>query len=154
MTKSIADKVANLADPIVQSRGLELVDVEYNKEGENWILRVFIDNKKEDGISIENCQEVSRDLEGELDEEDPIEQSYLLEVSSPGLDRPLKDAEDFARFAGKLVDISTYAPINGSKKFTGELLGLEDEEIKIEVEGEIIIIPQDKVAKTKLAVEF
>ena len=152
MSESVAEKVTKLATPIAESRGLELVDVEYNKEGENWILRVFID--KEAGISIEDCQEVSRDLEGQLDVNNPIEQSYLLEVSSPGLDRPLKDAQDFERFAGRLIDISTYAPVDGSKEFTGKLLGLEGEEIKIEVEGEIIIIPRGKVAKTKLAVEF
>ena len=152
MSETVTEEVMQLANPIAESRGLELVDVEYNKEGENWILRVFID--KEDGVSIADCQEVSRDLEGQLDLVEPIEKSYLLEVSSPGLDRPLKDAEDFARFTGRLIDISTYAPINGSKEFTGKLLGLEDEEIRIEVEGEELLIPHNKVAKTKLAVEF
>ena len=152
MSKSVAEEVLELADPIAKSRGLELVDVEYNKEGEDWILRVFID--KEGGISLQDCQEVSRDLEGQLDAVDPINKSYLLEVSSPGLDRPLKDAEDFERFTGRLIDISTYAPVNGSKEFTGTLLGLEEGEIRIEVEGEELLIPQNKVAKTKLAVEF
>ena len=152
MSKSVTEEVIDLATPITKSRGLELVDVEYNKEGENWILRVFID--KEGGVSIEDCQEVSCDLEDQLDAVDPIDKSYLLEVSSPGLDRPLKDEEDFARFTGRLIDISTYAPVNGAKEFTGKLLGLEDEEIKIEVDGEELLIPQNKVAKTKLAVEF
>ncbi|MGM0500962.1 MAG: ribosome maturation factor RimP [Bacillota bacterium] len=152
MGQSIAQQVMEIVKPIAESRDLELVDVEYNKEGENWILRVFID--KDGGISIEDCQEVSRDLEGQLDIENPIEQSYLLEVSSPGLDRPLKDADDFERFTGRLVDISTYAPVDGAKEFTGKLLGLENKEIRIEVKGEVVIIPLDKVAKTKLAVEF
>ena len=152
MSKSVAEEVLQLATPITESRGLELVDVEYNKEGENWILRVFID--KEGGVSIKDCQEVSRDLESQLDTVEPIEKSYLLEVSSPGLDRPLKDKEDFERFAGQLIDVSTYAPVQGAKEFTGKLLGLEDDEIKIEVEGEKLAIPRSKVAKTKLAVEF
>ncbi|MBM7555384.1 ribosome maturation factor RimP [Halanaerobacter jeridensis] len=152
MSKSVAEEVLELANPIAESRGLELVDVEYNKEGEDWILRVFID--KEGGISLEDCQEVSRDLEGQLDVVDPIEKSYLLEVSSPGLDRPLKDDEDFERFTGRLINISTYAPVDGAKEFTGTLLGLEEGEIRIEVEGEELLIPQNKVAKTKLAVEF
>lgn len=152
MSKSVAEEVLQLATPITESRGLELVDVEYNKEGEDWILRVFID--KEGGVSLADCQEVSRDLEGQLDAVDPIDKSYLLEVSSPGLDRPLKDRADFERFAGRLIDISTYAPVNGTKEFTGKLLGLENENIKIEVDGEELAIPQNKVAKTKLAVEF
>jgi len=152
LSKSVAEEVLQLATPITESRGLELVDVEYNKEGENWILRVFIDKKG--GVSIKDCQEVSRDLESQLDTVEPIEKSYLLEVSSPGLDRPLKDKEDFERFAGQLIDVSTYAPVQGAKEFTGKLLGLEDDEIKIEVEGEKLAIPRSKVAKTKLAVEF
>lgn len=148
----VRDVVFDLAQPIVESKGLELVDVEYNKEGEDWILRVFID--KEDGITIDDCQQVSEDLSTHLDVEDPIEHSYLLEVSSPGLDRPLRSEEDFSRFAGELVEVSTYAPIEGQKEFTGELLGLEEGNIKLLIDGEELLIPQEKVAKTKLTVEF
>jgi ribosome maturation factor RimP len=131
---------------------MELVDVEYNKEGEDWILRVFID--KEEGIDLGDCEAVSEELSTHLDVEDPIDHSYLLEVSSPGLDRPLRTEEDFKKYNGELVEISTYAPIKGKKEFTGTLLGLEDGNIKLELEQEEILIPRDKVAQTKLAVQF
>jgi ribosome maturation factor RimP len=152
MGKKTEDLIAEVAEPIVAARGLELVDVEYNKEGENWILRVFID--KEGGVSLDDCQEISRSLSDSLDANDPIENSYLLEVSSPGIDRPLKTEKDFKRFTGKLIDLSTYAPINGQRKLTGELLGLEDGEIKIKIDDQEVAIPRDKIAQTRLAIEF
>ncbi|MCK8826269.1 ribosome maturation factor RimP [Natroniella acetigena] len=152
MGKSVERIVMELAEPIVANQGLELVDVEYNKEGPNWILRVFVDNI--DGVSLDDCQQVSQNLSEQLDLEDPIEQSYLLEVSSPGIDRPLKKKQDFERFSGELVEISTYAPINGEKELMGKLLGLEDENVKISLNGKEVSIPFAKIAKTKLAVEF
>ncbi|WP_408954507.1 ribosome maturation factor RimP [Natroniella sp. ANB-PHB2] len=152
MGKSVERIVMELAEPIVVSQGLELVDVEYNKEGPDWILRVFVDNI--DGVSLDDCQQVSRDLSEQLDLKDPIEQSYLLEVSSPGIDRPLKTKQDFKRFSGELVEISTYAPVNGKKELTGKLLGLEGENVKLSLDGEELSIPFSKIAKTKLAVEF
>ncbi|MCK8816484.1 ribosome maturation factor RimP [Natroniella sulfidigena] len=152
MGKNVESVVTELAEPIVASYDLELVDVEYNKEGPDWILRVFVDNI--DGVSLDDCQQVSRDLSEQLDLNDPIEQSYLLEVSSPGIDRPLKTKQDFERFSGELVEISTYAPVNGEKELTGKLLGLEEENVKISLDGEELSIPLSKIAKTKLAVEF
>lgn len=148
----IEDTVFELAEPIVEAKGLDLVAVEYNKEGEDWILRVFID--KEGGITVDDCQQVSQELSTNLDVTDPIEHSYLLEVSSPGLDRTLKTEEDFERFSGELVEISTYAPVDGQKKFSGQLLGLESGDIKLSIAGEEVLLPRAKVAKTKLAVEF
>ncbi|GAB6098852.1 ribosome maturation factor RimP [Halanaerocella petrolearia] len=152
MGRQVRDIVIELVEPIIEQEELELVDVEYQKEGENWILRVFVD--KEEGVTLEDCQNVSRELSTQLDVEDPIEHSYMLEVSSPGLDRPLRNDKDFERFAGKSVDISTYAPVNGEKRLTGKLLGLEDDNIKIEANGEEVLVPRSKVAQVKLAVEF
>jgi len=152
MGKKTEELIAEVAEPLVEERELELVDVEYKKEGENWILRVFID--KEGGVSLDDCQAISRSLSDTLDANDPIENSYLLEVSSPGIDRPLKTERDFKRFTGKLIDVSTYAPINGEKKLTGELLGLEDDEVKIKIDDQEVIIPRDKIAQTRLAIEF
>ncbi|AGB40674.1 hypothetical protein Halha_0701 [Halobacteroides halobius DSM 5150] len=151
MGRQVKDIVTELVKPIVANKGLELVDVEYQKEGENWILRIYID--KEDGVTLENCQDVSRELSTQLDVEDPIDHSYMLEVSSPGIDRPLKKDKDFTRFTGELVEVSTYAPVNGKKELTGELLGLEEDSIKLKVDDEEILIPRSKVAQTKLAVE-
>ncbi len=152
MSKKAEEVVLELATPIAELHGLEVVDVEYQKEGQDWILRVFID--KEDGVSLEDCQNVSRSLSEELDAKDPFKNSYLLEVSSPGIDRPLKTKRDFERFAGKLIDISTYIPIKGEKKLTGELLGLEDDNIKILIEGEELLVPLAKVAQTRLSINF
>lgn len=148
----VEELVLDLAEPIVETKGLELVDVEYNKEGDNWILRVFIDKKG--GIDLEDCEQVSEELSTHLDVEDPIDHSYLLEVSSPGLDRPLRTDEDFARFAGELVEVSTYAPVDGQKEFVGELAGLEDGNVKLLIDEEEVLIPRNKVAQTKLTVEF
>ncbi len=153
MSQSIQNKVKAIAEPIVGMKGLELVDVEYIKEGDDWVLRVYID--KEAGVSLDDCQKVSRALGNKLDIEDPIKESYLLEVSSPGLDRPLKKEKDFIRFKGSLVDISTYAPvIKGEKKFTARLLGIKEDELEVEFEGESYFIPRAKIAQVKLAVEF
>ena len=152
MGQSIEKTVSEIAEPVVATKGLELVGVEYNKEGENWILRVFID--QDGGISLDDCEEVSQELSAKLDLIDPIDKSYLLEVSSPGLDRPLNSDDDFIRFSGEKVDISTYAPVNGKKEWSGILLVLEEDKIKLEVEGEEVLIPRSKVAQTKLAVEF
>ncbi|NMB11112.1 MAG: ribosome maturation factor RimP [Firmicutes bacterium] len=131
---------------------IELVNVEYAKEGPDWVLRVFID--KVGGVSLDDCEKVSRRLSSSLDDADPIPGSYSLEVSSPGLERPLTRDAHFERFAGHLVQIRTYAPFQGQKLWEGQLLGLEDGAVVVEVEGEIVRIPRDQVAKANLAIEF
>lgn len=150
----IADLVYEMVEPIAAEEQIELVDVEYVKEGGQFILRVYID--KEEGVTLDDCQEVSRKLSDLLDEKDPIQDAYMLEVSSPGIDRPLKKDQDFVRFAGHNVDISTYAPVYGKKKkFTAELVGLKDDQIVVKVDDEEEIeIPRDQVSQVRLAVEF
>ena len=126
-------RVLPLVLPIVEEMGLELVDLEFVKEGANWYLRIYID--KENGVDINDCEAVSKAVEAKLDAEDPIEQAYVLEVSSPGLDRPLKKEEDFARFAGEIIDVKLYQAMNGKKTLEGKLIGLEDGVIVMEEDG-------------------
>lgn len=150
--QKIEDVIMELAEPITQDFGLELVDVEFKKEGGSWFLRVFID--KEAGIDLEDCEKVSRALDTRLDEVDPIPQAYHLEISSPGLERPLKKDEDFKRFAGRQVQLSTYTPIEGQKKFQGELLGLGGDKVQlVNQQGIKIEIPKEQIAKAKLVIE-
>jgi len=150
--QNIEELVSGWVEDIVADQEIELVDVEYVKEQRGWVLRVFLD--KPGGITIDDCQAVSLVLDKKLDEEDPIRGSYSLEVSSPGLERPLKKAKDFQRFAGRLAEIRTYSGVYGRKKFKGILQGLRDDQVLLEFEGEVIEIPLDLIAKANLALEF
>lgn len=150
--RNIVNQVAEWVEDIIQDTDIELVDVEYIKEHQGWVLRVFLD--KPDGIDVEDCREVSEVLSDKLDEEDPIPGSYSLEVSSPGLERPLKKESDYLRFTGRLANIRTYSGIHGRKKFEGILKGLRDDNVLLEFEGETIEIPLELIAKARLAVEF
>ncbi len=141
-----------LAAPVVEALNFELVDVEFVKEGANWYLRIYID--KPGGISIDDCQAVSEQISDILDEKDPIEQSYYLEVSSPGLERPLKTERDFIKYRGELVEVKVYQPIDGKKIFEGELVGLIDNKIIISDAGNNIEFEKDKVAIIKRAIKF
>ncbi|WP_206809777.1 ribosome maturation factor RimP [Paradesulfitobacterium ferrireducens] len=152
MEHSIEHKVTAIVEPLIQEKGLELVDVEYIKEGAHWYLRLFID--KEGGVDLDDCTNVSHAVSEALDRDDPIPQAYMLEVSSPGLERPLKKDEDFERFKGKLVSTHLHAPFQGYKDFTGYLVGLVNDEIVLEYEGEQVSIPRSLVQKTHLALEF
>lgn len=120
--------------PILEKHGFSLWNVEYVKEGGNWYLRAYID--KPDGIGVNDCEVVSRELSDILDEEDYIEGSYILEVSSPGLGRPLKKEKDFIRSMGELVEVRTYRPIERQKEFTGVLCAYDDDSVTIELEDE------------------
>ncbi|MGL5514031.1 MAG: ribosome maturation factor RimP [Sporomusa sp.] len=143
--------VEKLVADIIAESALELVDVEYVKE-RDWYLRVFLD--KDAGIEIDDCQWVSEQLGTKLDESDLITDHYYLEVSSPGLDRPLKKDRDFTRHTGDKVELKTYQPINGRKLFVGNLLGLVDDSIAIEIDGQAVTIPREKAAQIRLYIEF
>ncbi|MFJ7729028.1 ribosome maturation factor RimP [Neobacillus sp. NPDC097160] len=152
----VTEVVEELAAPIFQELGLDLVEIEYVKEGKNWYLRVYID--KDAGVDIEDCGLVSERLSEKLDEIDPIPHNYFLEVSSPGAERPLKKEKDIEKAIGKNVYIKTYEPINGEKSFEGTLLEFDGQQLKIEVKiktrKKIIEIPYEKVANARLAVIF
>lgn len=146
-------KVEELVLPIMQENKFELVDIEFSKEGPNWYLRIFVD--KEGGITIDDCEIVSKELAVIMDEKDPIEQAYILEVSSPGIDRPLKKEEDFVKFEGEIVDIKLYKQFEGKKEFQGQLMGLADNVVTItdEDEKEFHFNRKD-IASIRLAVIF
>jgi ribosome maturation factor RimP len=152
----VTEVVDELAAPILQELGLELVDIEYVKEGKSWFLRVYID--KDSGVDIEDCGLVSERLSEKLDEVDPIPHNYFLEVSSPGAERPLKKTKDFEKAIGKNVFIKTYEPIDGEKSFEGILLAFDGQiitlEVKIKTRKKTIEIPYEKVANARLAVSF
>lgn len=152
----VTDLVEELAQPILHSLQLELVDIEYVKEGKNWFLRLFID--KENGVDIEECGLVSERLSAKLDELDPIPHNYFLEVSSPGAERPLKKEKDFVNAIGKNVYVKTYEPIDGEKVFEGKLNDFIEGtliiEVRVKTRAKTIEVPLDKVSKARLAVEF
>lgn len=150
--QKIASIVTELIQPVFEGVNLELVDVTYTKEGNGWYLRIFID--KPGGVGIEDCQSISREIDKLLDEKDPIPQSYTLEVSSPGLERPLKKPADYDRFRGNLANITTYLPVEGKKNFRGRLVGLRGSDVVLSVNGSEIVIPFDQVAGAHLEVEF
>ncbi len=142
-----------LIQPILDRLGFVLWDVEYVKEGADHYLRAYID--KENGITIDDCVEVSRALSDELDREDFIDEAYILEVSSPGLGRALKKDKDFERSIGQSVDVKTYKPIDGLKQMTGVLLSYDKDSIEISAEsGEKIRIGRSDLAKVNLSVDF
>ncbi len=124
--------VYQLAEPIAKAEGAYLYDVEFVKEGGIWFLRVYVD-KEEDGISLDECEAISRKLSDALDQADPISQNYYLEVASPGIERKLKTEAHFQRYLGEVVDIGLYKAINGSKQVTGILKNYDGEKIQVEV---------------------
>ena len=150
--------VKAIALPILDSMGIELVDIEFGKVGRDALLRLFID--KESGITIDDCADVSRELSLVLDVDEIITQNYSLEVSSPGLDRPLKKQSDYERFAGRLIKVRTYQPLpddrgNKRKTFLGKLDAFADGVVKMTlVEGQTASIPLEQVAKANLEFEF
>jgi len=154
----VVSRVTELATPLLDSLGLELVEIEYRKEGQGMILRLFID--KPGGVTLDDCADVSRELSEILDVEEVIHAHYNLEVSSPGLNRPLNKESDYLRYAGRLVKIKTFEMMaddagNKRKTFLGELLGLEGGIVSLKLtEGQSAKIPLEKIAKANLEFEM
>ena len=144
----VTDTVAALALPVVEGAGCALWDVEYVKEAGQWFLRVYID--KEGGVSIDDCEAVSRPLSDLLDEADPIEGSYTFEVSSAGADRALKKPEHFARFLGEEVEVKLYRPREGRKEFVGRLKGFEDGAVTLDMDGQETLFTKQEIALVRL----
>lgn len=155
---SVADRVTGIAEPLLASLGIELVELEYKRYGRTMVLRLFID--KPGGITLDDCADVSRELSQVLDVEDFIREHYTLEVSSPGLDRPLKKEDDYRRYMGRIVKIRTFellpdAAGNKRKTFLGTLSGLEDGVVKLQLtEGQAAELPLAKIAKANLEFEI
>lgn len=148
----IETMISQEVERIISGTALELVDVEYVRE-KNWYLRVFID--KEGGVDLEDCQAVSEKLSKVLDEKDPIQENYLLEVSSPGLDRILKKDKDFVRYAGRTVDIHFFQPYNGKKDLAADLVGKgEDGKLTVRVDGNEEILDMKTISQVRLHIDF
>ncbi|MBR0105864.1 MAG: ribosome maturation factor RimP, partial [Lachnospiraceae bacterium] len=137
----IEARTEKLLEPIMEENRFEMVDVEYVKEGGNYYLRAYID--KENGITIDDCELVSRALEAKLDEEDFIDDAYILEISSPGLGRALKKDRDLQRSIGKEVDVKLFSAVDGQKALTGILAAWNDTEITLDLEGEETVLKRD-----------
>ena len=154
----VASRTTELAERLAASLGMELVELEYKREGRDMVLRLYID--KEGGVTLDDCSTVSRELSEILDVEDFIREHYTLEVSSPGLNRPLKKPADFERYRGRLAKVRTFEPLaddagNKRKTFLGELLGFADGAVRMHLkEGQTASIPLEKVAKANLEFEF
>lgn len=153
MKKNIAQTVSEAVAPYAEQLGLELYDVEYLKEGADWFLRIYID--KAEGVSSDDCEKMSRLIDPVLDELDPIENSYYLEVSSVGLDKPIKTEKDFNRFMNAKIDVKLYKALNGAKELFGTLCNYNDGEFSLELlNGETVTISVKDAALIRPHIEF
>lgn len=150
--EEIEKKTESILIPILDDFGFDLWDVEYVKEGPDYYLRAYID--KEGGINIDDCVDVSRRLSDELDKDDYIGDAYILEVSSPGLGRQLKKDKEFMRSIGREVDVKTYKPIDGTKEFTGILVGYDTAGVTLEIGGKDTVFARSDIAKVSLSIDF
>ena len=148
----IVERTEKLVMPIIEENHFELVDVEYVKEAGNWYLRAYID--KPGGIAVDDCEVISRALSDKLDEEDFIDESYILEVSSPGLGRPLKKDKDFARSIGKEIEVRTFRAIDRQKEFTGILKEFDKDSFTIVIEENEMTFQRAETALVRLAFDF
>ena len=146
--EEITGEAARIALPILESLGMELVDMEYRRESNGWVLRLYID--KEGGVNLDDCGNVSREVGLAIEVADVIDHPYNLEVSSPGLTRPLKKEADFERFKGKAAKIKCFAPIDGKKVFTGILGGIENDTVTLTANGKPVEITFKNIAKANL----
>ncbi len=149
----IIQSVTEYVQPIVSDLGLNLVLVDYRQAEGGWVLRIFVE-RLQGLVTVDDCTKISRELSDLLDIDDPIETRYRLEVSSPGLDRPLVTKEDYQRFAGREVKLTTREPIDGRRKFKGVLEGIENDAVRIEVDGSHIEMDWNMIEKANLVPNF
>lgn len=145
-------KIENLAKPLFEENGYELVETAYLKEGSRWVLRFFID--RPGGIGLDDCELMSKKVSKVLDVKDLIPHSYTLEISSPGIERPLKSKKDFERFKDHKVTLKTFATVHGKKNIQGILRGLKGSEVLIEAEEQVIVLPLESIASARLLIDF
>ena len=152
--KKVTEQIFELANPLALEAGCFVDDVEFKKEGSDYVLRVIIDVEDDSngGVSIDQCEIVSKALSDILDEKDPISQAYMLEVSSPGIDRELKKDSDFERFMGREIDIKLYKSVNGTKLLSGKLIDYENGVITVDIDGKIENFSKTDTASVRLAV--
>jgi ribosome maturation factor RimP len=151
MPKEIVDRVSAIADPIFSNEGMELVEIEYRRESKGWVLRLYID--KEGGVTLDDCTRISQEVGRSLDVEDFISTPYTLEVSSPGLARPLKKEKDFMKYRNHMIKVKTIDPIENRRQFKGKLLGITENRIEIAMDGGVFQILLSNVAKANLEID-
>jgi ribosome maturation factor RimP len=150
---AITKKAEAMLEPLLEAEGLSLVDIAFKWEPGGWVFRVLIDKKQ--GVTLDDCTRVSREFGQLLDVENIIPTSYRLEVSSPGLDRPLKKEADFITYTGRRVRIKTKDPVSGRRNFKGDLLGCAEGKVTVKVEGsEVFVIPLSSILKANLELEL
>ena len=149
---SIYQSVSDLIEPTLKGSNIELVDIEYKKTGKTWILRVYID--KNQGVTVYDCQKLSREIEDLIEVHELIADHYVLEVSSPGLDRPLKKAADFLRNKGKRIQIKTYSPINNKKENAGTVIDFVNGTLFLEDKKNILKVSLTEIAQAKLIIKL
>lgn len=150
--RKVEDIVYDAAKPVIDRYNFELVEVEYKKEGSEWYLRLYID--KEGGITIQDCQDVSQEISDLLDDLDPIQSSYIFEVSSPGIERPLKVERDFMKNLNKMVEVKLFSSLNGKKLVKAKLISYSDESIEVEENKKTIVIARKDIAIIKPVIVF
>jgi ribosome maturation factor RimP len=148
----IVDQVRELIADYLDREGVELVEVTYRREQSGMVLRLLVDTPE--GITVDECEEINNFVSEVLDKENTINERYTIEVSSPGLDRPIKTARDFERAMGKVLDVTTYEPIDGKKTHEGRLVGMSDDCIVLERNGVSTEIPRGRIARAVLKIEF
>ncbi|NPV28249.1 MAG: ribosome maturation factor RimP [Firmicutes bacterium] len=144
------ETIAKLLEPFLTDSALELIDVEYRKEGKNWFLRIFID--KPGGVQLADCENISNFLSSRLDELDLIPHHYILEVSSPGIERPLRKPEDFLRYRGSRISLKTHNRVQGKKNFQGVLVDYLDNQVILQTDEGDFMIPYEAISQAKLKV--
>lgn len=150
--KQAPDHLVKLIEPIVEGLGYECVGIEYNPHPKNGLLRIYID--QDQGIHVDDCSKVSHQISGMLDVEDPIQGNYHLEVSSPGIDRPLFKLEQFEQFIGSIAKINLYKPVDNRRKVSGRIQKIEGDIIQLDVDGQMFEIPFQSISKANLESEY
>ena len=152
MEKEIVDRVRSIAKPILSDEGMELVDIEYRRESNGWVLRLYMD--KTGGVTLDDCTRISQEVGRSLDVEDFISTPYVLEVSSPGLNRSLKRIEDFMKYRNQIIKVKTFDPIENRRHFKGKLLDVSENRIEIGMEERVFQIPLSNVSKANLEMDL
>lgn len=145
-------ELASLLAPLVEDLGYEYVGMEYQRQKDSALLRVYIDTP--DGVDLDDCERVSREAAALLDVEDPVKGHYTLEISSPGLDRPLFTPEQYQRFVGEQVTLTTFAPVDGRRRFKGPLRAAGPEQVEIEQDGVLVTLEMGNIAKARLVPDY
>lgn len=148
----IIDRVKELISDYLERHDIELVDIVYRREQNGMVLRLLVDTPN--GIKVNECEDLNNFLSDCLDRDDLIDERYILEISSPGLDRPIKTDRDFERSIGKVIDVTTYEPVDGKRAHYGKLIGMDKDEIVIESGGISVVIPKKKIAMARPRIEF